>query len=307
MRFVFELTIVWVGQCLEIFMNSDYTTASELVASVKTLLTLPDIYLRVKAVVEDPDSYLDDLVNAISVDPGITARLLRLVNSAYLNLAVRVDNVRRAVNILGMQPMHDLVLATTVTRTFSALDNSSMDMRAFWVLSVCRAVYARLVAGRCNVLDRERLFVEGLLSDIGHQVMYLQLPEQSQAALQRAMENDEALASVEIDMLGLNYADVGGELMRAWEMSERLVDSVQYHVYPERAKKFAMDASIVHIASALARVHDMKVEPDFLLSAVAPTAWQITGLTPEELVPLRDEAVIEMEEAIGMLLVSDAA
>lgn len=146
-------------------MTDHYETASELVASVRTLLTLLDVYLRVKAVVEDPDAYLDDMVNAISVDPGITARVLRLVNSAYLNLAARVDNIRRAVNILGMKPLRDLVLATTVTDTFSRFDCNTMDMRALWELCICRAVYARLVAGRCNILDRERLFIDGLLTE----------------------------------------------------------------------------------------------------------------------------------------------
>ena len=62
-------------------MDSRYRTASELVVSVKTLQTLSDVYLRVKAVVEDPDSIPTDRVNAISFDPGIKARLLRIVNS----------------------------------------------------------------------------------------------------------------------------------------------------------------------------------------------------------------------------------
>ena len=60
-------------------MNSQYGTAQELVSSVETLLTLPDVYLRVKQVVDDPDSFMEDLVNAISIDPGITVRLLRMV------------------------------------------------------------------------------------------------------------------------------------------------------------------------------------------------------------------------------------
>ncbi len=62
-------------------MTSQDKTAAELVANVRTLLTLPDVYLRVKEVVEVPDSYQGEWVNAISVDPGTTARLLRVVNT----------------------------------------------------------------------------------------------------------------------------------------------------------------------------------------------------------------------------------
>lgn len=283
-------------------MTSQYGSAAELVASIRTLLTLPDVYLRVKEVVEDPDSYLEELVNAIAIDPGITARLLRVVNSAFLNLSVRVDDVRRAVNILGMQAVHDLVLATTVTRTFSGIDSRIMDMRAFWVQSVYRAVYARLVAGHCNVLDRERLFVEGLLSGIGHLVMYQQLPEQTEAALKRSTESGEDLSRVERDILGFHYAEVGGELMRAWQMPERLAESVRYHVEPGGAKEFPMGASIVHIACVLTRLHGGEINRELLSAEVDPAAWQITGLSPEELLQVHVEAMSEVDEVVGVML-----
>ncbi|MGB5614140.1 MAG: HDOD domain-containing protein [Sedimenticolaceae bacterium] len=284
-----------------------YGTAADLVASVKTLLTLPDVYLRVKAVVEDPDSYLTDLVNAISVDPGITARLLRLVNSAHFNLCVPVENIRQAVNLIGMKPVHDLVLATTLTSTLAPAGSKALDMRTFWVNSVRRAVYARLLAGCCNVEDRDRFFVVGLLSQIGHQVMYLRLPEQTSAAFQASVTTGSALASTENAILGFNYADVGGELMRAWDMPDSLTETVRGHVEPDSSARFALDMAIVHIADALACIHEQEVDRNLLLSEISPVAWQITNLTPEDLLSLRDQAVEELDEALGILLSADAA
>jgi len=284
-----------------------YGTAADLVASVKTLLTLPDVYLRVKAVVDDPTSYITDLVNAISVDPGITARLLRLVNSAYFNLGAPVDNVRQAVHLMGMKPVHDLVLATALASTFSQTDNKALDMRAFWVESVRCAVYARLLAGCCSMKDCERLFVAGLLSHIGHQIMYLRLPGQTGEASRKALATGVALANVESEMLGFSYADVGGELMHTWDMPDSLIEAVRDHVEPDSSARFAMDTAIVHIADALTRMHEQEVDCDLLLSDIAPVAWRITGLTPEELLPVRDRAVEELDEAIGMLLSGEAA
>lgn len=288
-------------------MNSTYRTASDLVASADTLLTLPDVYLRVKAVIDDPDSILTDLVNAISVDPGITARLLHLVNSAYFNLGVPVDNVRRAVNLLGMQPVHDLVLATALTSTFSRANSKYLNMRTFWVNSVCRALYARLLAGACDIENRERLFVEGLLSHIGHQVMYLQLPGQTSAACQAAQTSGAALASVESEMLGFSYADVGGELLHAWGMPDSLVEAVRGHVNPDPAARFAVNMAIVHIADALTRMHGQEIDNDLLLSDVAPVAWRTTGLDPQDLASLRGQAVEELDEITGLLLSGEAA
>ena len=288
-------------------MKRRYQTAAELGASVKTLLTLPDVYLRVKAVVEDPDSYLTDLVNAISVDPGITARLLRWVNSAYFNLSVRVDNVRQAVNLLGMKPVHDLVLATTLTSTFARANCKDLDMRTFWVESVRRAVYARLIAECCSAESRDRSFVQGLLSHIGHQVMYLQLPEQSSAALRASITTGVKLASAERELFGFDYAEVGGELLRAWEMPDNLTDAVRDHVDPDPSARFARDTAIVHIANELNQTHEQEIDRDLLLSGISSVAWEITRLVPEDLLPLRDKAVKELDETIGMLLGGDAA
>lgn len=94
-------------------------SAEELVASTLKLVTLPAVYLRAKKVIDDPDSTLGDLAEVIGQDPAITVRLLRIANSAFFGFAARIDTVVRAVNILGMQQVHDLLLATSVSTTFS--------------------------------------------------------------------------------------------------------------------------------------------------------------------------------------------
>ncbi len=283
-------------------MDSRYRTASDLVASVETLLTLPDVYLRVKAVVEDPDSYLTDLVNAISVDPGITARVLRMVNSAYFHLGAPVDNVRQAVNLLGMRPVHDLVLATTLTSSFAQAGGDTRRMRELWILSVHRGVYARLVARACAIEDNEGLFVAGLLSHIGHQLMYLQLPEQTEGARHAAAHADAPLARTETGMLGFNYADVGAELMHAWELPQQLVATTRGHIDPNPVDECAPGTAVVHIATALTRLDGEPIDEAQLMTEISPAAWQITGLQPDDLLALPSAAAEELDAAIGMLL-----
>jgi HD-like signal output (HDOD) protein len=283
-------------------MKSAYPSASALVASVHTLLTLPDVYLRVKSVIEDPYSCLSDMVNAISIDPGISARLLKLVNSAYFNLGIPVDNIRQAVNLLGMKPVHDLVLATSLTNTFSHPIGNAMDMRTFWEDSVRRAIYARLLALRCDINDHERLFVTGLMSNIGHQVMYLQMTEQTRVARQKSLKTGTTLSIVENDLFGFNYADVGAELMLAWDMPASLSEVLRYQHNPEQAGHYSMDSAIVHIANALTYLPDAELDPNIFQMNTSPAAWRISGLSTEDVIPLRDQAVAELDEAIGMLL-----
>lgn len=286
--------------------DAPYRTASDLVASVQTLLTLPEVYLRVKAVVEDPDSYLTDLVNAISIDPGITARLLRMVNSAYFHLGTPVANVRQAVNLLGMTAVHDLVLATTLTGTFAKAGGDTRRMRALWILSVRRGVYAQLVARAGGSEDEEGTFVAGLLSDIGHQLMYMQLPEQTEAARHAAADAGAPLGRTETDLIGFNYADVGAELMDAWQFPERLIATTRSHLDPDPVDDWAPLAAVVHIAAALAPLDSGPVDEARLSANVAPTAWQITGLRPDDLLALPADAAETLDSAIGMFLEGSA-
>lgn len=282
--------------------KSPYRTAAELVERVDTLFTLPEVYLRVKTVVEDPDSCLSDLVNAIALDPGITARLLKLVNSAYFNLGSHIENLRQAVNLLGMKSVHDLVLATVLTSALTDQHGSSAYLRNFWVQSIRRAVYAHLLAKACGMIDHERLFIGGLLCDVGHQVMYWQIPELAREAERMAARSDTPLHVAERELIGFSYADAGGELLHRWRMPEYLVEIVHRHVEPWRAERFPRDSSIAHIACALNELDEGRLAEADLLDRIVGDAWEWTGLNRAEIALIRREAQAECEETTGLLL-----
>ena len=133
-------------------------TAWEQVTTQTKLISLPDIYIQLKAVLDDPNYALADIEAVIEKDPAITARLLRMVNSAYFGLAVEISTVNRAINLLGTQQIHDLVLATSVSETFTGIPDDIMNMQQFWRHSVFCAAASRVLAAACNVLDSDRLF-----------------------------------------------------------------------------------------------------------------------------------------------------
>ena len=86
-------------------------TVWERISENAQLPSLPDVYLRLKQVLDDSDSCMADVAEVVGSDPAMTARLLRMVNSAYFGLATDIDTVNRAVSLLGTQEVHDLVLA----------------------------------------------------------------------------------------------------------------------------------------------------------------------------------------------------
>lgn len=268
-------------------------TPDALVAQATHMVSMPAVYFRVRELVEDPNSSLADLADALATDPGLCARLLRLANSAFFGLGARIDKVSRAVNLLGMMQVHDLVLATSVTHTFSKLPGRVMDMPRFWRKSVHCGVLARQLGFACNVLDSERLFVAGLLHDLGHLLLYQQLPELAQAAARQAESEGLPLFRVERGLLGFDYAQAGAALMRAWNMPQSLRESTEFHPEPARAAQFPRETALVHIAAYEAGGTSMNIDP---------VAWHIVGLEPTVLPGLRAEAESQLAQVLSLLI-----
>ncbi|HMS86301.1 MAG TPA: HDOD domain-containing protein, partial [Nitrospira sp.] len=137
-------------------------TAQELVQSCTSIFTLPEIYFRVREVVDDSNSTMEDLAEILKLDPAISARLLRIVNSPIYGFSKQIDTISRAVSLLGTQAIIDLVTATTVGKTFAGVPIQLMDVSKFWHRSVLSALLAGKIAKSCGIQDSERFFVEGL-------------------------------------------------------------------------------------------------------------------------------------------------
>ena len=101
-------------------MISQVTPAS-LVRDVLDLVSLPEIYLKLRELLDSPHTTLVDVARVISVDPGLASRILRIANSAFCGFATPIDTVPHAVTLLGAQQTHDLVLATSIARAFSGI------------------------------------------------------------------------------------------------------------------------------------------------------------------------------------------
>ncbi len=263
---------------------------------------LPDIYLRTRVVLNDPDSSAGELGEVLLVDPALTARVLRLANSSFYGFRARVETITRAVTLLGRQQIHDVVLATSVARAFSGIDVELMDVTRFWRGSIYTALLGRIIASRCNVLDSERLFVHGLLSDLGHLIMYQKIPELAHQALETAQAEARLLAHVEQELIGYDYTQVGAELLRLWDMPPAMQASVRWHMDPAAAEEHLLDASILNIAALMATAIDAQDEAELYTLPFSADALQVTKISDEAIAELSVEAQSHLEEACEYLL-----
>lgn len=278
------------------------STVWEKVTGNAKLISPPEIYLRLREVLGQPDFAMSDVAVVISKDPALSARILRLVNSSFFGFASKIDTVFRAVNLLGTHQIYDLVLATSVTQSFNGMSNQVMDMAVFWRRSIYCGLVARQLAGMCNVLDSERLFVAGLLKDIGHLIMYQSIPELSERAILEADETLRPLYIVERELIGIDYARVGGVLMRQWQLPDSLRESTELHVEPQRSQEFPLATALIHISALMTDALDTREE--FGVGRLEPSseAMALTGLTQEQCQTVQAEAEQEIEGVLQSIM-----
>lgn len=276
-------------------------TAAQLVEGVETLRSLPSAYLHIKRVIDDPRSSTNDLAKAISSDPALTARVLRLVNSPLYGFNSKIETVSRALVVLGIQQIHDLALATSVAAVFKSARPQRLDMERFWRESVYCALAARSVAKLCNVMDSERLFVAGLLHGLGTLVVFDRAPGEAAEAARQAAQGERSIVDAQRALIGCDYAAVGALLARRWNLPSNLCSAIAHHLQPDAAEPPAVIESIVHIGYWVMRAAQDGIAPDAWARSLNPVAWEATGLTAECFSLVRMQADAQFAETLAML------
>jgi HD-like signal output (HDOD) protein len=260
------------------------------------LISLPDIYIKLKELMDDPDYTMAEIALLVGRDPGMATRFLRVVNSPLNRRVRKIETVSQAVSLLGVHQVHDIVLSASVAEAFAGIQTEVMNMKKFWQRSFYCAVMTKQLALECEILESDRLFVTGLLHDIGHLFMYIAIPEESQHAILTAKKLEHPLYLVERELLGFDYAKLGGYVMGTWDLPKKLQAITCFHPEPGKADQFASETALLHLASLLVQA-DLE-DADFGAGAflVDPAAWQLTSLTEEQCLQARQTAAEQFGE-----------
>ena len=277
------------------------TDPRDLVLSLE-IASLPSIYRRITEVVEHPHSTAEDIAKVVSEDPGLTARLLGLVNSGFFGLPSPVDTVSRAITVVGTEQLCDLALATSVVRSFEGVPIDLVDMRSFWRHSLACGVGARLLALARQERNAERFLVGGLLHDLGALVLYAKLPRKARRALERSRREGLPLHAVERELFGFDHAELGWHLLRTWNLPPALQQMVLLHHEPPPDPPYPVDAGTVHVADVLAHALELGTAGEPRIPPLAPAALERVGLAPARLPGLLDEMLRSFGEAESLIL-----
>jgi HD-like signal output (HDOD) protein len=265
------------------------------------LISLPEIYLQLRELLADPEYTMAEVALLVSRDPALATRFLRVVNSPLNRRASKIETVSHAVSLLGSRQVHDIVLGAAVAEAFDGVLIDVMSMKQFWHRSVYCAITAQQLASAVDEMETERMFVMGLLHDIGHLFMYLAIPEEAQQAILQAQERELPLYQVERELLGFDYSEVGGNMMRQWGLPKSLQMTTRFHPEPGIAGQYPLETALLHLGSLLAQSDLEAGQFGAGAFVVDESVWVTTGLTVEQCLAAQREAA-EQFDAVAMSL-----
>lgn len=241
----------------EIMEYGGHSNIDLLIDEIEKLVSLPDVYYRLESLVEQPDSTLSDFAQVLSREPDLCARLLSLANSAFYSFPASIETVEKAVQIIGVRQIRELVLATSILNAFDQMPLGMVNMKSFWLHSVAVGVVAKCIGQYCRLPQPERFYVAGLLHDIGRLIFYLKLPGLMHDLLVERESKEEFLFVLEQDALGYTHADAGGRLLEKWRVPISIHEPVTFHHRPQDSHEFTAITATVHIADVWVNKHQL--------------------------------------------------
>ncbi|MDP5135470.1 HDOD domain-containing protein [Rheinheimera baltica] len=248
--------------------------------NVADLFALPEGYLKVKQLMDSDTASLDEVAEVILLDPILTAKLLKLANSAIYNLPYQVESVSKALLILGKTQVYNLILSIGIASACSNIDSSSIDLERFWEQSVNAALIAKFLAQCCQLKPCDRYYVAGLLHNIGEMVVL-----HNDATLANQCQNysaEEKPWQRQQQLLEFTYANCGAELLHLWQLPDSIVAPVALqHSYKFDPKNKPQLVLYLAVRLALANQHPEMYTTKQL---VDPFVLELLQLTQQDVI-----------------------
>ncbi|MCK4389060.1 MAG: HDOD domain-containing protein [Desulfobacterales bacterium] len=275
-----------------------------LIKGIKKISSLPTVFAKVNQLLNDPRSCAYDFSKVISKDQALTARLLKLVNSAFYGFPRKIETVSRAVTIIGFRELRGLILATSVLSMFRDLgDNVSFTMEDFWKHNLACGIASRILATYKREKDPETYFVAGLLHDIGRLVLLESCPEKYSEVFIIVREESALMCEAEMDVFGFTHEAVGKELISSWKLPAFVEDAAGFHHNPKGGRNSSSYVDVVHVANILANAASIGSSGEKFVPPLNLEAWERIGLKKSILEPTFEKIYEQIEDAALFLLV----
>ncbi len=218
------------------------------------IATLPEVTAKIIELVEDPSSTARDMHELIKTDPSLSARVLKVVNSAFYGLPGQIASVDRAIVLLGLSAVKNIAIAASISRMFKGQQvGAGFTAKDIWKHSVAVGAAGRLLAKECGYAGAgEEVFLAGLIHDLGILVERQAFPDQLTQIVERCMTGCGDFITLEEEILGATHEEFGMAITTKWKFPKNLRAVIGMHHHPENiAPELRTFGDIIHLADIL--------------------------------------------------------
>jgi len=201
-----------------------------------SLPTLPTVAYKLISISTNEEIGMKDIADLISRDVSLSAKILKIANSALYNLPCKVSTIHQAASRLGMNAIRNLTLSFSFLSVKAKGKKDVFNYEKYWERSLSNAVAAKLIMTEIAKSDWEEVFIVGLLQDIGELIIALSLPQQYEQVLLEASHSGKDIVEIEQQIIGADHAFIGYEVTKSWGFPAQLLTPIQYHHCPESYK-----------------------------------------------------------------------
>ena len=244
---------------------------------------MPTTAAKLLPLLDNADSTASEIESILKYDPGLTANILKLTNSAYFGIPTRISSVKQAIVLLGWKRLLQVVMTICMSPLMNkTIPGYDLPSGALWQHSVAVSVAAEILVKELKIPDADEVFTAALLHDVGKLILGGFVKEDLQN-IEDMVTKGIAFDVAESMVLGTNHAEIGGQILDKWSFPSDLVSAVQWHHDPESCEEHCNLSDIVHVANTMGIMTGFgKIDQDLALEHFGPVADRL-GLAPENL------------------------
>lgn len=236
--------------------NDMMEKAKALIAGMTDLPTIPIVATRVIALLDTPDTELDEVADMILTDQVLAARVIKVVNSPLYSSSQEIKSVKRALIYLGFRHIRELILTCSFIEAFQGKEGV-LNLQNFWEHSFGVGVVAKIIAQRARYVDTEKAYISGIIHDIGEVFLSHYLSDQFSSIIQQAIDTHEMLYEVEKRTLGTTHCEIGLCIAEKWNFPADYREIVYSHHDPAAATIDPTLTAIVNLADLFCSVRQL--------------------------------------------------
>ena len=285
-------------------VSESKAVVSKALSIMGDIATLPEVTVKIIETVEDPRSTARDLHEIIKCDPALSAKVLKVVNSAFYGLPGQIAGIDRAIVLLGLSAVKNLAIAASIARLFKGGKISEhFDPASLWRHSVAVGLAARhLGSVSGEVANLDEFFVAGLIHDLGILIERQAFPEKLGEVCDRCAAGEGTFLELEAEIIGADHSQFGEALTTKWRFPRHLRAVIGFHHRPhDLSPELQRLGNLIHLADVLCCQEGMGFVQTAAHQEITEELLDALGLTVEQLTEVRDQLVEELDDALSML------